>query len=614
MRAAKRGWYDPARVSLAVLSVPGVTSMSRRIPVLAFVLLALMIPGAARLPAAEPARIALWNGKAPIGAPGTTETEAADAFITVHLPAGTPEGIATPAVVICPGGGYGGLVTGPEGHGIAEWLNVHGVAGIVLEYRLPSGRPFVPLADASRALRTVRARAGEWRIDPHKVGILGFSAGGHLASTAATHFDDGDAGATEPVERQSSRPDFAILVYPVVTMAGDGHSRSRTNLLGEKPDPTLLDLFSNERQVTKRTPPTYLAHAIDDAPVPVSNSRLFDDACQRAGVPSRLLELPSGGHGLDGYKGPNWDAWQSGVLEWLAGLDLGPAASLPRRCRVLVWDEQQPSQKEAYDNFLGNAIAAHLEKQPGLAVRSVKLDDAEQGIGGPLLDSADVLVWWGHVRQAEVKPEAGLRIMEQVRDRGLVLVALHSAHWSTPFIEAMNERARADVRRALADVPTQKLTIREVPAQHYKVPPRDARLTPAADVRRFPDGRAEVTLHLPNCCFPAYRTDGKPSLLRVVDRGHALVSGLPESFSLPRTEMYDEPFHVPPPDEVVIEECWEDGSWFRSVMVWNLGRGKVIYIRPGHETFPVFHEPHMLRLVENACRLGGQKERGPGQP
>jgi trehalose utilization protein len=284
----------------------------------------------------------------------------------------------------------------------------------------------------------------------------------------------------------------------------------------------------------------------------------------------------------------------------------------PSGIRVRVWDERQPAQKKAYPNWLGNQIADHLRTVPGLTVESVCIDDPEQGLKD--LDSVDVLVWWGHVRQAEVKPEAGLRIVEQIRDRGLVLVALHSAHWSTPFIEAMNERARADVRRAYADIPAERLVIHEVAAQHYKVPSRDARITPAADVRRYPDGRTEVKLHLPNCCFPAYRTDGKPSFLRVVDRGHALVSGLPESFSLPRTEMYDEPFHVPPPDEVVIEECWEDGAWFRSVMVWNLGRGKVVYIRPGHETFPVFHEPHMLRLVENACRLGGQKERGPGQP
>jgi len=578
--------------------------MSRRI--LPFSLLLLFVVASRAALSAEPAHLGLWNGKSPIGAPGQSATEEADAFITVHLPAGREEGKPAPAMVICPGGGYGGLVTGPEGHGIAAWLNEHGIAGVVLEYRLPKGRPFVPLADASRALRTVRANAAAWHIDPSRVGIIGFSAGGHLASTAATHFDDGDAQATDPVERESSRPDFAILVYPVVTFGGEGHSGSRTNLLGENPDAELVELFSNERQVTKRTPPVYLAHAIDDAPVPIANSRLFDEACKREGVPSRLLELPSGGHGLDGYKGPNWDAWQTGALQWLATLGLVPAASATRPRRVLVWDEQQPAQKEAYENFLGNSLAAQLAKQPGLAVRSVRLDDAEQGIGEPLLDSADVLVWWGHVRQAEVKPEAGRKIVERIRDRGLTLVALHSAHWATPFVEAMNERAREDVRRRFADVPADKLAIREVPAQHYKVPARDARLTPASDERRYPDGRVEVTLHLPNCCFPAYRTDGKPSFLRVVDRGHPLADGLPESFTLERTEMYDEPFHVPPPDEVAIEECWEDGSWFRSGMVWNLGRGKIVYIRPGHETFPIFHDQHMLRLVENACRLGGQ--------
>lgn len=491
------------------------------------VLLACLVIPMAMTPvaAADAGRLPLWNGAAPVGAPGSTETEAADAFITVHLPEGTPEGSSTPAVVICPGGGYGGLVTGPEGHGIAAWLNEHGIAGIVLEYRLPAGRSFVPLSDASRALRTVRANAAAWRIDPRKVGIIGFSAGGHLASTAATHFDTGDAQATDAISKQSSRPDFAILVYPVVTFGDVGHSGSRTNLLGENPTPELLALFSNEKQVTKQTPPTYLAHAVDDSPVPIANSRLFHEACTREGVPSRLLELPSGGHGLDGYKGPNWDAWQSGVLAWLSSLDLAPAASSAAPRGVLVWDEQQPG------------------------------------------------------------------------------LALHSAHWATPFIEAMNERARADVHRAFADVTPEKLSIREVPAQHYKVPPRDSRLTPASDERRYPDGRVEVTLHLPNCCFPAYRTDGKPSVLRVLDRRHALAAGLPETFSLPRTEMYDEPFHVPAPDEVVVEERFEDGSWFRSVMVWNLGRGKVISIRPGHETYPIFHEATVLKLVENACRI-----------
>jgi acetyl esterase/lipase len=201
----------------------------------------------------------------------------------------------------------------------------HGIAGIVLEYRLPKGRSFVPIADASRALRTVRARAEEWRIDPRRVGVVGFSAGGHLASTAATMFDEGDPQAADPVARQSSRPDFAILVYPVITMREGGHAGSRKNLLGESPEAALVERFSNDAQVTPRTPPTFLAHAVDDRPVPIGNSRGFHEACVRAGVKSRLLELPSGGHGLDGYKGPNWDAWQSAAIEWLASLGMAPA-------------------------------------------------------------------------------------------------------------------------------------------------------------------------------------------------------------------------------------------------------------------------------------------------
>src|SRR6516165_5596967 len=164
----------------------------------------------------EPRRIALWDAHAPIG---DGQFEDKDAWITVHQPT---KGNGT-AIVICPGGGYGGLVTGPEGHGIAQWLNRHGIAGIVLEYRLPAGRAFVPLLDAQRALRTVRANASAWGIDPLRIGIMGFSAGGHLASTAGTHFDDGNLAATDPVARMSCRPDFLILVYPVITMNETAH-------------------------------------------------------------------------------------------------------------------------------------------------------------------------------------------------------------------------------------------------------------------------------------------------------------------------------------------------------------------------------------------------------
>ncbi len=265
----------------------------------------------------EPKRVGLWNGKASLG---DGQVQEAEVWITVHRPSqanGT-------AVVICPGGGYGGLVTGAEGHGIAKWLNGHGATGVVLEYRLPAGRHQVPLLDAQRAIRTVRANAKEWDVDPAKIGIIGFSAGGHLASTAATHFDDGDSKAADPIDRLSCRPDFAILIYPVITMDSTTHSGSRANLMGKDPSPKLIELYSNEKQVTAKTPPTFLAHAKDDRAVVSANSQMFYDALQAHKVPSKYLELPSGGHGLNGYKGPMWDAWQEQSLAWLAEQKLLP--------------------------------------------------------------------------------------------------------------------------------------------------------------------------------------------------------------------------------------------------------------------------------------------------
>jgi acetyl esterase/lipase len=266
----------------------------------------------------NPPRAALWNGRAPIG---DGKFEQADAWITVHR----PENSNGAAVVICPGGGYGSLVVGAEGHGIANWLNRHGITGIVLEYRLPAGRPFVPLLDAQRAIRTVRANAKEWKVDPARVGITGFSAGGHLASTAGTHFDDGDSGAADATDRFGCRPDFLILVYPVIVMDETTHQGCKNNLFGKNPLPQTVERFSNEKHVTGRTPPAYLAHALDDKAVPPQHSRVFHKALQDHQVPSEYVELPRGGHGLDGYKGPMWDAWQNGSLDWLARLKIIPA-------------------------------------------------------------------------------------------------------------------------------------------------------------------------------------------------------------------------------------------------------------------------------------------------
>jgi len=267
------------------------------------------------LAAAEPLKLPLWTGDAPIGNGAFAPSQAA---LTVHF-AEHPNGVA---MVICPGGGYGGLVTGGEGHGIAAWLNTHGITGIVLEYRLPKGNSFLPLADAQRALRTVRSHAADWKINPEKIGIIGFSAGGHLASTAGTHFDNGNPQANEPLERVSCRPDFMVLVYPVVTMGAGTHAGSRKNLLGENPSAEAVLNFSNETKITANTPPAFLAHAADDKAVPLSNSANFYAALQAAKVPSKFLELPSGGHGLNGYKGPMWDRWQTESLEWLGQIGM----------------------------------------------------------------------------------------------------------------------------------------------------------------------------------------------------------------------------------------------------------------------------------------------------
>ncbi len=264
----------------------------------------------------QPQVLSLWNGKAPLGDGSYSEE---DPIITLHRPTksnGT-------AVVICPGGGYGYLVKGPEGHMIADWLNEQGIAGIVLEYRLPKGNHRVPLMDAQQALRLVRYHAQEWGIDPNRIGIMGFSVGGHLASTAATHFDKGQKKANDPVARLSCRPDFGMLIYPVVSMGSQSHPGSRNNLLGPNPSDKLIKLYSNELQVTRRTPPIFLAHAQDDALVPPENSQILFDALKAKKIYTQYLELPSGGHGLNGYSGPMWEKWKANSLEWLREIGMG---------------------------------------------------------------------------------------------------------------------------------------------------------------------------------------------------------------------------------------------------------------------------------------------------
>ena len=276
---------------------------------------ALVLLAAAAGVAQTPETRLLWPGGAP-GALGDAATDKPS--VAIYL---SPQDKASgAAVVVCPGGGYGTLALDHEGKQIAEWLNAHGIAAFVLRYRLgPRYHHPIELGDAQRAIRTVRALAAEFRIAPDRIGIWGFSAGGHLASTAGTHFDNGNANAPDPIDRVSCRPDFMILCYPVVSFATDYvHKGSRTNLLGADPDPKLMEYLSNEKQVTAQTPPTFLFHTDADRLVPSENSVLFYLALRKAGVPAELHIYEKGNHGVGlAQKDPVLATWPDRLADWL---------------------------------------------------------------------------------------------------------------------------------------------------------------------------------------------------------------------------------------------------------------------------------------------------------
>lgn len=298
---------------------------------LAFALLAAFAPILAQAPdSGSHPRESLW----PQGAPGAAGTEDADKpSLTVYLP--QPDKASGAAVVICPGGGYGHLAVDKEGAAIAEWLNSLGVAGFVLRYRIaPRYHHPAPLQDAQRALRTVRSRAAEWHVDPNRIGIMGFSAGGHLASTAGTHFDKGNPSAEDPIDRVGCRPDFLILCYPVITFTElSRHRGSMRNLLGESPDPKLVENLSNERQVTRETPPTFLFHTNSDTGVPAENSVLFYLALRKAGVPAEMHIYEQGPHGVGlAAADPVLSSWPRRCADWMGVRGLlrpGVAATRP---------------------------------------------------------------------------------------------------------------------------------------------------------------------------------------------------------------------------------------------------------------------------------------------
>jgi acetyl esterase/lipase len=265
---------------------------------------------------ADAQTVLLWPNGAP-DAKGDTDND--QPSLTIYIP--EQQDAARAAVIVCPGGGYSHLAIGHEGTDVAKWLNSLGITAFVLKYRHGGNgyRHPVPLEDAQRAIRYVRAGAEKWNLDPSKIGILGFSAGGHLASTAGTHFDRGKPEASDVIDRVSCRPDFLVLCYAVISMTSDQtHKGSRTSLLGSSPDPELAKNLSNETQVTSDTPPTFLFSTNADTTVPAENSVQFYLALRKAKVPAELHIYEKGQHGVGlAPKDPVLTTWKERLADWL---------------------------------------------------------------------------------------------------------------------------------------------------------------------------------------------------------------------------------------------------------------------------------------------------------
>ena len=266
---------------------------------------------------------------------------------------------------------------------------------------------------------------------------------------------------------------------------------------------------------------------------------------------------------------------------------------------VLVWDEQQPEQKKAYDGcFLGDAIANHLKSRPGLIVKSVNLGSAGQGLDEKTLDETNVLIWWGHVKHDAVTDANNNAIIKRVLEGRLQLISLHSAHYSRPFMSLMYERAKADVLKQVPEAEVKAGNVDfSLPLKRGSVKP-DSAMTPRIEMQ---NGRWRLIP--PICVFPSWRADGAPGHITTKMPDHPIAKGLPAKWDVLQTEMYNEPFHVPTPDAVIFEERWDKGEFFRSGCLWKVGQGQVFYFRPGHETYPVFKQPETLQVLENAVRF-----------
>jgi trehalose utilization protein len=276
------------------------------------------------------------------------------------------------------------------------------------------------------------------------------------------------------------------------------------------------------------------------------------------------------------------------------------AAAAP--IRVLVWDEREAAQKQAYDGFLGDTVAAYLAKQPGLTVKSVGLDDPDQGLSDEALDNCDVLIWWGHERHGDVTDAHVNAILERLKKGRLGLVALHSAHWSKPFIAAMDTRAVDDALQSVPKSERSKIKIVKIPAKRGLTGPNDP-VTPSFKRFTADDGTDTLEVHLPACVFSVVKAEGKPSHIMTMLPKHPIAKGIPATFDIPQTEIYSGTFSVPKPDAMIFEEKWDEGGYtFTSGCAWKVEKGRVFYFRPGHEIYPIYKQEYPLKIVENAVR------------
>ena len=283
------------------------------------------------------------------------------------------------------------------------------------------------------------------------------------------------------------------------------------------------------------------------------------------------------------------------------------AASADGRINVLVWDEQQPVSKKVYTNFPGNHIADYLKRNPRLNVTSVNINQPEQGLSTKALNEADVLIYWGHVRHRDISEAKSQEIVDRVKAGKLDFVVLHSAHWSVPFMVAMQEVAAEDALAQLPEDLRAQVDVRYKGELGWHMPKPDARPHQMHEFRRDEDGQIQLLVERPNCVFPRCCTPAQPSQVRVINKAHPITKGIPATFTIPETEMYDEPFHVPTPDEVILDETWKGGEYFRTGALWKLGQGTVFYFRPGDQQYTVYKVEPVLHILENAAIWLGAK-------